>query len=316
MKNKIPLIAIIGPTAVGKTATSLSLVEELNGEIISVDSRQVYRLLDVGTDKVPPHIRKKIPHHLIDIVDPDEIYSAADFAEDAGRAIDRIRKRGKTPLLIGGSPMYYTALLGALHEDLPKDENIRRDLEAEITERGLLALHQELERLDPISASRIHEHDPVRTMRALEIYRITGKPLSWHYKNQPKPDNPYEIFYIGLLRDRKTLYKNIARRVREQFVTGYIEEVDYLLNNGYSPRLPSLQGFGYKEIVEYLQGKRSLYSAIEGDVRATKAFSRRQMTWFKHFEPAHWFNLDEIPENDVITQSLKLSKEFLEKAGE
>lgn len=316
MKNKIPLIAIIGPTAVGKTATSLSLVEELNGEIISVDSRQVYRLLDIGTDKVPPHIRKKIPHHLIDIVDPDEIYSAADFAKDAGDAIERIKKRGKTPLLIGGSPMYYTALLGALHEDLPKDEKIRKNLEAEIAERGLLALHQELEQIDPISASRIHEHDPVRTMRALEIYRITGKPLSWHYKNQQKPDSTYEIFYIGLLRDRKTLYKNISRRVREQFVTGYIDEVDYLLTNGYSPHLPSLQGFGYKEIVEYLGGKRSLYSAIEGDVRATKAFSRRQMTWFKHFTPCKWFNLDEISEKNVIKEALKISKDFLEKVGE
>lgn len=316
MKNKIPLIAIIGPTAVGKTATSLSLVEELNGEIISVDSRQVYRLLDVGTDKVPPHIRKKIPHHLIDIVDPDEIYSAADFAEDAAQAIERIRKRGKTPLLIGGSPMYYAALSGALHEDLPKDENIRRDLEAEIEKNGLSALHQELEKIDPVSASRIHEHDPVRTMRALEIYRITGKPLSWHYENQQKPYCPYKIYYIGLLRDRQTLYKNISRRVKEQFVTGYLDEVDYLLKNGYSPRLPALQGFGYKEIVEYLQGKCSLYSAIEGDIRATKAFSRRQMTWFKHFTPCQWFNLDEMKEDEVITKAIKISKEFLEKVGD
>ena len=316
MKSKIPLIAIIGPTAVGKTATSLALVEELGGEIISVDSRQVYRLLDIGTDKVPPHVRKKIPHHLIDIVYPDEIYSAADFANDAKKAINLIRSRGKTPLLIGGSPMYYAALFGSLHEDLPKSEEIRRELEERIAKDGLATLHRELEEIDPVSASRIHEHDPVRTMRALEVYKITGKPLSWHYENQPKPDNPYAVQFIGLLRDRSTLYENISRRVREQFATGYVEEVDFLLKNGYSPNLPSLQGFGYKEIVEYLEGKRSLWSAIEGDIRATKAFSRRQMTWFKHFEPCQWFNLDKTPQEEVIAQAIRLSKEFLEKAGD
>ena len=316
MKSKIPLIAIIGPTAVGKTATSLALVEELGSEIISVDSRQVYRLLDIGTDKVPPHVRKKIPHHLIDIVFPDEIYSAADFANDAKKAINLMRSRGKTPLLIGGSPMYYAALFGSLHEDLPKDDTVRRELEERITHEGLSSLHRELETVDPVSASRIHEHDPVRTMRALEVYKITGKPLSWHYKNQQRPANPYSVQYIGLLRNRNTLYENISRRVREQFATGYVEEVDFLLKNGYSPSLPSLQGFGYKEIVEYLKGKRSLWSAIESDIRATKAFSRRQMTWFKHFEPCQWFNLDEIPQDEVIKQAIKLSKDFLKRSGE
>ena len=311
MTSKIPLIAIIGPTAVGKTATSLALVEELGGEIISVDSRQVYCLLDIGTDKVPPHVRKKIPHHLIDIVYPDEIYSAADFANDAKKAINLIRSRGKTPLLIGGSPMYYAALFGSLHEDLPKDEEVRRELEIRIEREGLASLHRELETVDPVSASRIHEHDPVRTMRALEVYKITGKPISWHYENQQRPENPYDVQFIGLLRDRSTLYKNISRRVREQFATGYVEEVDFLLKNGYSPSLPSLQGFGYKEIVEYLEGKRSLWSAIEGDIRATKAFSRRQMTWFKHFEPCQWFNLDTIKQDEVIKKAIRLSKDFL-----
>ena len=202
--NKIPVIAIIGPTAVGKTKFSLELARKLNAEVISVDSRQVYRYLDVGTDKVSLEIRREILHHLIDVADPDQVYSAADFAYQATDAIDRIRKRDRVPLLIGGTPFYYKALCGTLSEDLPKDPAVRKMLEEEIEIRGLAELHNELTALDPSAAAKIHPNDPVRTMRALEIYRITGKPATWWYENQAKMSSPFDVFYIGLIRDTYT----------------------------------------------------------------------------------------------------------------
>ncbi|MCD8391798.1 MAG: tRNA (adenosine(37)-N6)-dimethylallyltransferase MiaA [Cloacibacillus porcorum] len=298
--KKIPVIAIIGPTAVGKTEFSLFLAAKLNAEVISVDSRQVYRYLDVGTDKVSREIRREVIHHLIDVVDPDQVYSAADFAEDAEDAVNRILARGRVPLLIGGTPFYYRALTGMLSEDLPKDENIRSQLEEEIKGRGLPALHQELLEIDPEAGAKIHQNDPVRTMRALEIFRITGKNASWWYRRQNKMESPYEILYIGLTRLRANLYRNIERRVKEQFASGYPEEVKWLLDNGYSPSLPALQGFGYRELVRYIGGECTFLEAIEGDIRSTKAFSRRQMTWFKHFEPALWYDFDEVPKEEAL----------------
>lgn len=299
-KKKIPIIAIIGPTAVGKTKFSLALAERLDAEVISVDSRQVYRYLDVGTDKVSLEIRRRIPHHLIDVVDPDQIFSAADFALLAADAIERIRKRGKTPLLIGGTPFYYKAICGSLSEDLPKDEEVRRVLEYEIEEKGLAELHKELSAIDPAAAEKIHPNDLARTMRALEIFRITGRTATWWYQNQAKTESCYDIFYIGLIRARANLYENIARRVREQFENGYPEEVEWLLSRGYSPKLPALRGFGYKELIQYVQGNCTYEEALEGDIRSTKAFSRRQMTWFKHFEPAIWYDFDKYEMSDAM----------------
>lgn len=307
--TKIPLIAIIGPTATGKTEFSLRLAAALSAEIISVDSRQVYKYLDVGTDKIDLEIRAEIPHHLIDIVYPNEIYSAADFAKDASLAVSKIMSKGKVPLLVGGTPFYYKALCGSLSPDLPKDIKTRQELEREFKERGNVVMHEELASLDKESASKIHPNDNVRIMRALEIYRLTGRPASWWYYNQDRASSCYEILYIGLTKDRKELYTNIERRVKMQFASGYPEEVKWLLDNGYSPTLPALQGFGYKELVLYIQGKCSLIQAIEGDIRSTKIFSRRQMTWFKHFEPAVWYDLSTVSTdyafNDALPKCLK-----------
>ena len=313
--NKIPVIAIIGPTAVGKTKFSLELARKLNAEVISVDSRQVYRYLDVGTDKVSLEIRREILHHLIDVADPDQVYSAADFAYQATDAIDRIRKRDRVPLLIGGTPFYYKALCGTLSEDLPKDPAVRKMLEEEIEIRGLAELHNELTALDPSAAAKIHPNDPVRTMRALEIYRITGKPATWWYENQAKMSSPFDVFYIGLIRDRSNLYKNIAARVREQFSNGYPEEVEWLLAQGYSPSLPALQGFGYREVVQYVKVCCSYEEALEGDIRSTKAFSRRQMTWFKHFEPALWYDFDKYEMSEAMEDVMPHCIRHLEQEG-
>ena len=311
--NKIPIIAIIGPTAVGKTMFSLELAKNLNAEVISVDSRQVYRYLNVGTDKVDAEIRKEVLHHLIDVADPDQIFSAADFASQTEDAVKRIRSRGRVPLLIGGTPFYYKALTGSLSTDLPKDSAMRTLLEKEISERGLNEMHGELAEVDPTAAAKIHPNDPVRIMRALEIYRLTGKNASWWYENQEKIDSQYDIFYIGLIRGRSTLYKNIENRVKVQFASGYPEEVEWLLKQGYSRNLPSMQGFGYRELVEYLKGKCTFEEALMGDIRSTKAFSRRQMTWFKHFAPAIWYDFDTQSMDDVLKESLWRSYAHLAK---
>lgn len=311
-QEKIPVIAIIGPTAVGKTEFSLSLAKELNAEVISVDSRQVYRYLDVGTDKVSREVRREVVHHLIDVADPDQIFSAADFAQEAAAAAARIIKRGRAPLFIGGTPFYYRALEGMLSDELPKDDAVRAALEEEIKERGLSALHNELAAADPEAGARIHQNDPVRTMRALEIYRITGRGVTWHYEHQRRIESPFSFFYIGLTRLRANLFTNIERRVKEQFASGYPEEVKWLLDNGYSPELPALQGFGYRELVWYLAGKCSFAQAIEGDVRSTKAFSRRQMTWFQHFTPARWFDFDQISRTEALRCAVPLCKNFLD----
>lgn len=300
-EKKIPLIAIIGPTAVGKTQFSLGLADKLNAEIISVDSRQVYRYLDVGTDKIDLETRKRYIHHMIDIVDPDQIYSAADFAADTMDAVRRIIKRGRVPLLIGGSALYYKALEGALSADLPKDEKVRNDIAREISEAGLDELYKQLVSVDPVSAEKIHPNDSIRISRALEVYRLTGKPVSWWYEHQERDNSEVDIFYIGLLRDRADLYQNIEKRVYKQFNSGYPEEVEWLLKNGYSENLPSMQGFGYKELVLYHKGIMTFDEAAEGDIRATKVFSRRQMTWFKHFQPAEWYNVGTVSVDNILT---------------
>lgn len=311
--KKTPVIAIIGPTAVGKTKFSLELARRLNAEVISVDSRQVYRYLDVGTDKVSPEIRREILHHLIDVADPDQIYSAADFALQASDAIERIRARDRVPLLIGGTAFYYKALCGTLSEDLPKDLSVRKRLEEEIKERGLAELHSELRAVDPAAGEKIHPNDHVRTMRAVEIFRITGKSATWWYENQAKMESPYDIFYIGLIRDRVNLYKNIEARIKQQFSNGYPEEVEWLLAQGYSPKLPALQGFGYRELVQYVKGNCSYEDALEGDIRSTKAFSRRQMTWFKHFEPSLWYDFDKYEMSEAMEDVLPHCLRHLEQ---
>ncbi|MDR3320886.1 MAG: tRNA (adenosine(37)-N6)-dimethylallyltransferase MiaA [Synergistaceae bacterium] len=294
-----PAFAIIGPTAVGKTRAGFELARRVGAEIISVDSRQVYRYLDVGTDKISAAERKIIPHHLIDVADPDEIFTVADFVAQTGSAMRRISARGRIPLLVGGTPMYYRALEGnMLSESLPSDKSVRRELEEEANLGGNPALHARLAAVDPESAERIHPNDRVRTVRALEIYALSGRTATELYSGNKKigagasdESNSLKMFYFGFNSPRKILYERIARRVAEQFASGYPEEVKWLLDNGYRRNLPALRGFGYRELVMFLDGLISFEEALQGDIKSTKAFARRQMTWFKHFSPIVWYDL-------------------------
>ncbi|MDR1515318.1 MAG: tRNA (adenosine(37)-N6)-dimethylallyltransferase MiaA [Synergistaceae bacterium] len=312
------IYAIVGPTASGKTNAGFELARRVGAEIISVDSRQVYRYLDVGTDKISAADRRIVPHHLIDVADPDEIFSAADFLERASNAISRISSRGRIPLLVGGTPLYYRALEGnLLSESLPKDETVRKKLELEASAAGTSALHGRLLNVDPQSAARIHPNDRVRLVRALELYELTGRPAPELYAEKRKMGASVELFYFGMSMPRPLLYEKIERRVNQQFRSGYVEEVEWLLGLGYSRALPALQGFGYREIADYLDGKITFEEAIQGDIRSTKAFSRRQDTWFKHFSPILWYDIFKCTIEKVVgdMEEVILGGNFLKRVG-
>jgi tRNA dimethylallyltransferase len=284
--------AIVGPTAAGKTAVGFELARRLGAEIISVDSRQVYRYLDIGTDKISPADRRRVIHHMIDVADPDEIFTAADFISGAADAIRRIRGRGRTPILVGGSPLYYRALEGnMISESLPKDDAVRSELEAEAESAGTAFLHDRLASIDPDRAARIHPNDRVRVVRALELFELTGQNATELYFAAEKMAGVSRIEYFGITADREILRRKIEQRAARQFQSGYPDEVRFLLDNGYSRDLPALRGFGYRELVDYHNGKISLDEALAGDIRSTKAFFRRQMTWFRHFYPIIWYDI-------------------------
>ncbi len=312
-KETLPFIGIIGPTAVGKTSWSLRMAEALNAEIVSVDSRQVYRYLDVGADKIDEATRQRIPHHLLDVVDPDQPFSAADFGTLASRAIRNIWHRRRVPLLVGGTPFYFRALTDPLlSEDLPKSWEIRKELEERAEKRGKEFLYGELFRMDPVYAGKIHPHDLHRVIRGLELWTLCGRTPSELFLERDKKQRAFSPLYIGLWREREDLCRTIALRVQQQFSSGFVEEVAHLLEMGYDPRLPALQGFGYRELVWYHQGRCSLDEALEGDIRATRAFSRRQMTWFRKFFPTLWYHVSRLGDEKVFSDLLSRCKAFLE----
>ena len=298
--NGEAIYAIVGPTAAGKTRAAFELARMIGGEIISVDSRQIYRYMDVGTDKISQADRRVVPHHLIDAADPDEIFTAADFVERAADAVRRIALRGKIPIFAGGTPMYYRALEGnMLSAALPSDEIIRGELGRELEIKGSKAMHAELAAMDPEAASRIHPNDAYRVTRALELCRISGKNATEIYAEREKIGG-MTIKYFGVNAPRDILYRKIELRAAGQFQNGYPEEVEWLLDRGYSKTLPSMRGFGYRELALFHEGAMTIEEALQSDIKATKAFSRRQMTWFKQFSPIMWYDSSQIILEDLV----------------
>jgi len=298
--NHQKLIVILGPTAAGKTSLALKLAQEFDGEIISADSRQIYRGMDIGTDKIkngglkqtPPASRPKIDklfydqikginHYLIDIVNPDEEYTLAQFKKDAVTAIQDIQKRGKLPFLVGGTGLYIKAVVDNLQiPSVPPDEAIRSELEAMNNEK----LMAELEKLDPVSAKKIDLNNKRRLIRAVEVCRITGQPFSEQTK---KGEQLFDILQIGLKAPREKLYERIEQRVEEMFTEGLLEEVKGLAEK-YSSDLPAMSGIGYKEVGQYLQNKISLEETKELIKRNSRRYAKRQLTWFKRDERIKW----------------------------
>ncbi|MCL1940661.1 MAG: tRNA (adenosine(37)-N6)-dimethylallyltransferase MiaA, partial [Synergistaceae bacterium] len=267
-KIKQRVVAIVGATATGKTALSLEIAPALNAEIISVDSRQVYRYMNVGTDKISLETRRKITHHLIDVADPDENFTVARFVELCKDCVPRILSRGKIPLFAGGTAFYYQSLFSpAITDGLPRDVSVRSRFESFAKQEGNQALHLKLQEIDPNTAKRLHCNDVRRVSRMLEIYEITGKPPSEIFAENDKISSPWDVLYIGLDRPRQEIYKNISERVNWQFNNGYPEEVEWLLKNGYDEKFPSMQGFGYRELIEYIRGNMSFEEALELDIK-------------------------------------------------
>jgi tRNA dimethylallyltransferase len=301
------LLVILGPTGVGKTEIALRIAEELRGEIISCDSRKVYRLLDIGTAKPSEEEREKIPHHLIDIVaDPGEEFSVADFKREAERKISQIQKRGKLPILAGGSPLYIKAVVDGLFPGPGKNPDLRKRLAEEAKNLGDEHLYERLKEVDPSQAEKVHPHDLKRVIRALEVFELTGKPISYHQQFSTISHQPLaNIIMIGLRRKREELYKRINSRVDKMLKAGLVEEVKGLLKKGYPESLNSLQGLGYKQVIGYLKGRYSLEEAVRLLKRDTRRFAKRQMTWFRKDTRITWIDIKESDNDKEVVNKIK-----------
>jgi tRNA dimethylallyltransferase len=299
-----PLVALVGPTAVGKTKLSLELARATGAEIVSADSRLVYRGMDIGTAKPSVAERKGIQHHLIDISDPDRTITLAEYQQRAYAAIEGIVQRGNVPLLVGGSGQYVHAILeGWRIPRVEPDPALRAELERIARTCGPPALHSRLERLDPTAAERIDYRNVRRVVRALEVTLLTGQPIS---EIQGKSPPPYRILHIGVTLTRAALYARIDSRIDEMLDTGLVDEVRGLAAAGYHWRLPSMQGLGYRQIGLYLRGEVTLQESVKLIRRETRRFARQQGTWFRLDDPLiHWFDLQRATASQIISWVLQ-----------
>ncbi len=299
-QNLQPLLVLVGPTGVGKTAMSFSLANHFSAEIISMDSMQVYKHMDIGTAKATKAERALVPHHLIDFIEPTAEYNTNLFVQDCTRVAADIIKRGKLPMLVGGTGLYLQALLFGLIKIPPVPADIRQQIQHRIAEEGNQKLHEELGQFDPETARRVHTNDTQRLIRGLEIYKATGKTWSFFLKKQ-KDRNPhgemrkYRPILIGLRRERKGLYERIERRVDEMLEEGLVGEVESLLESGVGVELCSMQSIGYKHMARYCLGDWSYTEAVRLMKRDTRRYAKRQFTWFRD-KGITWFHPDAAAE--------------------
>lgn len=292
--SKIPVIVIAGPTGVGKTATSIEIAKKLNTEIISADSMQIYRGMDIGTAKVTPEEAQGIVHHLTDIADPTENYSVYKFVSACKKAVSDIVSRGKIPVVAGGTGLYIDSFLNDIDfSEVRSDEAYRKELEMLADEKGNEYVHLLLQKADPVSASAIHPNNLKRVIRALEYHKVTNTTISSHNEETQKKPSPYNCCYICLTRDRQELYERIDKRVDIMLENGLVEEVKNLLLSGCNSSHTSMQALGYKEIIEYLEGRSTYEDAVEILKRDSRRYAKRQLTWFRRREDSLWINLSE-----------------------
>jgi len=286
------ILTILGPTASGKTKVSLEIADKINGEIISADSRQVYRYMDIGTAKPTPEERSRIPHHLLDVVDPDEYFSAADYSNKSLRAIKEVLSRGKEPIVVGGSGLYLRALFKGFFKGPGRDEKLRQQLKEKADKFGAELLYRELKEKDPEAAEKIGPHNLARIIRALEVFELTGEKISYLQKKGEYPSKEFEFIKIGLELDREKLYQRIDQRVEYMICSGLIDEVKSLKIKGYDNLLVPMRTFGYQEILQYLEAKISLEEAKSKIKQNTRHYAKRQLTWFKKEENISWLNAE------------------------
>ncbi|MGZ8522703.1 MAG: tRNA (adenosine(37)-N6)-dimethylallyltransferase MiaA [Candidatus Binatia bacterium] len=303
MKPKI--VVILGPTAVGKSEMALELAGQLNGEIVNADSQQVYRFMDIGTGKPTMAERERVRHHLIDVVKPDQEFNAAMFRHLASEVIYQINERKRNPMVCGGTGLYLKALTRGLFEGPAQDVIFRSELEKEIAQSGLDSVYRRLAEIDPTVTSTIHPNDRSRTVRALEVYQLTGKPISqWQNEHRFQEDS-FAVLKVGLTLDRAELYERINRRSAAMIQAGLLDEVRGLVARGYSLDLKPLGSVGYAQMGKVIRGALTIDAALEEMQQQTRHLAKRQLTWFRGDKDVRWF----LPKQ--ISEILKISKEFL-----
>lgn len=303
-----PIVAVVGPTAVGKSRLGLRLAEELGGEIVSADALQAYRGFDIGTAKPAPEERRRVPHHLLDVLEPHERYSAGEFARRAREAIAEIESRGRLPLVVGGSGLYLRALFSGISPVPPGDPEVRAALRERLRQEGLPALVEELRRVDPETAARLAPGDTQRVLRALEVAQVSGRPLASWIASQPFGKQRVSAIAIGLTLPRPILYDEIAARVDRMVRQGWVAEVAGLLGRGVDPRLPAFQAIGYRQLVLHVTGEWSLERAVSETVKETRRYAKRQETWFRKEPDVTWLPAQELDHRfyqviEMITRS-------------
>lgn len=285
------VLFLVGPTASGKTAVALELALWMPVEVVSLDSMSVYRGMDIGTGKPTPAEREKVPHHLIDIVAPNESFSVGRYAAEAGELIPQIRQRGNYPFFVGGTPLYLKVMASGLFSGPPADWEFRGKLHERAEREGTAVLHEELRRLDAVAAGRIHPNDLKRIVRALEVVHETGQPISELQTEWSSPETDRHFVVAGISRDREELYRRIEARVDGMFAAGLVDEVRGLLEEYGSLSRQASQALGYKEVLAYLDGRIDLERTVELVKRNTRRMAKRQLTWFRSFENIRWFRM-------------------------
>ena len=293
---KPKVIVICGPTGVGKTSSVIEIAKEFNGEIINADSMQIYRHMDIGTAKPTLKEQECVKHHMIDIVNPDELFDAAKFARMARRIIVQLYKSGITPFIVGGTGFYIKALLYGLFQAEPVDPDFRLRLKNEAAGSGSVFLHKRLKKYDPDTAEKIHPNDTYRIIRALEILEATGKTISEYHQEHRFADNPFEVLTIGLHMNREVLYDRINRRVDTMISAGLLDEVKRLIGMGYTEELKPMQSIGYRHIIDFIKGRISWDDTLQTFKRDTRRYAKRQFTWFKADPDVLWTEPNELTE--------------------
>ena len=305
-----PLVILTGPTAVGKSALSIALAKAIGGEIVSADSMQVYRHMDIGSAKIRPEEMEGVPHHLIDVLEPTEAFNVVIFQELAKQALAEIYGRGRIPILVGGTGFYIQALLYDIDfTENDEDTALRHSLEELARRDGTEALYERLRAVDPASCESIHAHNVKRVIRAIEFYEKTGKRISDHNKEQRENVSPYRFAYFVLNDDRERIYRNIDSRVDQMMEQGLVGEVQALREMGCHKGMVSMQGLGYKEILSYLEGEITLEEAVYLIKRDTRHFAKRQLTWFRREKEVIWVQKNDIDQNSQ--ECLKFMQDFL-----
>lgn len=305
---KQPLIILTGPTAAGKTKASIGLAKAVDGEIISADSMQVYKHMDIGSAKIRPEEMEGIPHHLVDVLEPEEEFNVVRFQQMAKEAMQGIYERGRIPIVVGGTGFYIQALLYDI--DFTENENdtaYRESLASLAAKKGTAFLHRMLKEADPASAETIHENNVKRVIRALEFYQKTGRRISEHNEEERKKESPYQSAYFVLFDERSSLYERIDRRVDQMMAEGLVSEVKALKERGCTDSMVSMQGLGYKEIFAYLEETMSLEESVYTIKRDTRHFAKRQLTWFKRERDVIWLNKQDFSydEEQILSRMLE-----------